>query len=149
VKAVDIATALILLALSAGAVVSTSHLAYWDEFAPGTAFIVRWVAVAGALLGLLLLVQALRSPSSVVDWPDAGGALRVGAGIVALIAFLLVVPVLGTAVTASLFMLALLLVVQRQKLVPSLIATVLTVALIEGVFDIWLGVGFPKGVFGI
>jgi hypothetical protein len=146
VKAVDIVTALIMIALSAIMVYSTAQLTYWDEFAPGAAFIVRWVAGAGAIMGLLLLVQAIRSPTREVDWPTGGGALRVGAGIVALIAFIMVVPLFGTAITAAAFMLVLLLIVQRQKLVASLVATVITVGLIEVVFDIWLGVGFPRGI---
>jgi len=146
VKAADIVTALIMIALSVIMVYSTAHLTYWDEFAPGAAFIVRWVAGAGALMGLLLLVQAIRGASGPVDLPDAGGAVRVVAGIIALIAFIMVVPLFGTAVTATAFMLVLLLLVQRQKLVPSLVATVLTVGLIEVVFDVWLGVGFPRGM---
>ena len=145
-KVVDIVTALIMIALAAVMVISTAHLTYWDEFAPGAAFIVRWVAGAGALMGLLLLVQAIRAPTRPVDWPTGGGGVRVVAGIVALIAFIMVVPLFGTAITATAFMLVLLLAVQRQKLVPSLITTVLTVGLIEVVFDVWLGVGFPRGI---
>ncbi len=145
-KAIDIVTALIMIALAAIMVYATAHLTYWDEYAPGAAFIVRWVAGAGAILGLVLLVQAIRAPSRAVDWPTGGGAMRVLAGIVALIAFIMVVPLFGTAITATAFMLVLLIVVQRQKLVASIITTVLTVGLIEVVFDIWLGVGFPRGI---
>jgi hypothetical protein len=146
VKAVDIVTALIMIALAAVMVTATAHLTYWDEYAPGAAFIVRWVAGAGAILGLVLLVQAIRAPTRAVDWPTGGGAMRVLAGIVALVAFIMVVPLFGTAITATAFMLVLLLVVQRQKLVPSLLTTVLTVGLVEAVFDLWLGVGFPRGI---
>ncbi len=145
-KAIDIVTALIMIALAAIMVYSTAHLTYWDEYAPGAAFIVRWVAGVGAILGLVLLVQAIRAPTRAVDWPTGGGAMRVLAGIIALVAFIMVVPLFGTAITATAFMLVLLLVVQRQKLVASIITTVLTVGLIEVVFDIWLGVGFPRGI---
>ena len=149
-KAIDIVTALIMIALAAIMVYATAHLTYWDEYAPGAAFIVRWVAGVGAILGLVLLVQAIRAPTRAVDWPTGGGAMRGGggvlAGIIALVAFIMVVPLFGTAITATAFMLVLLLVVQRQKLMASIITTVLTVGLIEVVFDIWLGVGFPRGI---
>jgi hypothetical protein len=40
-------------------------------------------------------------------------------------------------------------VVERKPLLPSLATTAITVGLFELVFDVWLGVRFPHGVFGI
>ena len=51
-KTVDIVTALIVLALSAGIMIGTHQLDYWAEFAPGSAFAPFWVGVAGIVLAL-------------------------------------------------------------------------------------------------
>ena len=54
--------------------------------------------------------------------------------------------ILGAAV---LFMLFLLLLVLRRPLAPSLLTTAITGALVYGIFSAWLGIAFPKGIFGI
>jgi hypothetical protein len=51
--------------------------------------------------------------------------------------------------TALLFMVFLLIFVERRRLVPSLFTTALTMALVYGVFSAWLGIAFPKGMLGI
>jgi hypothetical protein len=40
-------------------------------------------------------------------------------------------------------------VVERRRVLPSLIVTVLTAALIHGVFVAWLNVQLPKGFLGL
>lgn len=149
-KSVDVAIALGMIGISAVATLATADLDYWTDYSPGPSFAVRWASAVGAVIGLILLVQALRSRASrALDWPDRSGRVRVVAGVLALIGFLAVVPVLGTVVTATIFMLVLLILVQRQKVIPSLITTAITVGTIELVFDVWLNIAMPKGFLGI
>ena len=63
--------------------------------------------------------------------------------------FLVVLPLLGFVLSATVFMLSLLLLVQRRSLVPSLITTVVTVAGTYSVFGLWLAIDLPKGPFGL
>jgi hypothetical protein len=58
-------------------------------------------------------------------------------------------PFLGVLIASTIFLLVFLLAVERKPLLPSLATTVITVGLFELVFDLWLGVRFPQGVFGI
>jgi putative tricarboxylic transport membrane protein len=50
--------------------------------------------------------------------------------------------------TAALFMAFLLVVVQRRRLLPSLVTTAITAGLIWAVFVRWLGVRLPTGLAG-
>jgi putative tricarboxylic transport membrane protein len=148
-KKVDIAAALVLIALSAVVVVDTWDLPYWTTFAPGPSFASVWVSAAGALIGTVLLIQALRTrDDQPAGWPDRGGARRVVLCIGALWLFLLILPFLGTVLSGLAFMLIFLLGIVRRPLAPSLFTSVLTVALIEAVFVLWLRIDLPGGVLG-
>ena len=149
-KLVDIVCALVMLVLSAVTFFATRHLPYWSDFAPGSAFGPFWVAAAGVLISVLLIVDAVRRRENAPpDFPDRQGFMRVVMTSVALWVFVWLTPFVGLIGTAVLFMLFLLLAVQRRPLVPSLLTTVLTTGLVYGVFSAWLGIAFPKGILGI
>ena len=149
-KTVDIVCALVMLVLSAVTYFATRDLPYWSEFAPGSAFGPVWVALAGVLISILLIVDALRRRENTPpDFPDRRGFTRVVMTAVALWVVVYLTPILGLIGTAVLFMLFLLLVVERRPLVPSLFTTLATTGLVYGVFSVWLGIAFPKGVLGI
>jgi putative tricarboxylic transport membrane protein len=148
-KALEIATAVALLVLSAVIAVATRDLPYWADFAPGPAFAAFWVAGVGALIGILLLIQALRHKMhEPVEWPDRAGASRVLFAAAALFLFILVLPWLGFALGALLFLLTMLIAVQRRRLIPAMAATAVTVVVVYSVFVVWLRIDLPKGLVG-
>ena len=148
-KTLDIVAALVLLGLSALVAFETWDLPYWSTFAPGPAFASLWVAAAGALIGSVLLIQALRSSGiDSADWPDRAGARQVVLAVAALWLLFASLPYLGTMVGGLVFMLLFLLGIARRPLVPSLAASVLTVAIVETVFVLWLDIRLPTGVLG-
>jgi putative tricarboxylic transport membrane protein len=149
-RGVNIATALVFLALSAVLVAGTWDLPYWSDFSPGPAFAAIWTAAAAAVLALLLLVQERRTPSEEPShWPDRPAWTRVVMTIAALSLTLGLAPTLGFPVSVALLTLFVLTVVERRRFVPSLVVTVLTAALVHGVFVAWLNVALPRGIFGI
>ncbi|WP_134500331.1 tripartite tricarboxylate transporter TctB family protein [Microvirga pakistanensis] len=149
-KAADILSACVMLFLAVVVLISTRHLPYWADFAPGSAFSPFWVAAASILVSCVLVVGALRRQSHPpIDWPDRQGLRRVLLTAGGLWAIVVLAPVLGLVATAVLFMLFLLLVVLRRNLWPSLLTTAVTAALIYGVFSAWLGIAFPTGLLGI
>ena len=149
-KRLELITATVFLALSLLIVVNTGHLASWEEVSPGTRFMPLWVAGASALLALLLFLEASRRTSpGEVDWPNRPGWFRVVSTLAAIIAFAMIVDLLGFIVGTILFILVLLLGVLRRPIVPSALATAITVGIIYGVFISWLSIPLPKGVFGI
>jgi hypothetical protein len=150
VRLVNIAAALVFLALSAVTAIGTRDLAYWADFAPGPAFAPIWIAAAGALLSVLLLARELRQPSrEPADLPDRPASARVGLTVAALAAALALAPALGFVPTVALLTLFVLLAVERRRLLPSLAVTVVTTALVHGVFVAWLNVALPKGPLGL
>lgn len=148
-KALDTVSALVLIGLSALVAVATWDLPYWSRFAPGPAFASFWVAGAGALIGAALLVKALRSRGDrPADWPDRAGARQVLLGGAALWLLLVILPWLGTVLSGAIFMLLFLLVIVRRPIIPSVVTTIVTVALVESVFGLWLNIDLPEGVIG-
>jgi putative tricarboxylic transport membrane protein len=149
-KAADIISACVMLLISVVVLTSTHHLPYWADFAPGSAFAPFWVAAAGIVVAIGLIVGALRRQShSPVDWPDSRGFRRVILTAAGLWMIVVAAPLLGLIATATLFMLFLLLVVLRRHLWPSLLTTAITTGIVYGVFSVWLGIAFPSGLLGI
>jgi putative tricarboxylic transport membrane protein len=149
-KILEVATALVILALAALVVVGTSDLPYWSETVPGPAFAPRWVALAGAVIAVLLLLYSLRrTDHEAVEWPHGEALRRVLVSVASLWIFLVLLPLLGFVACGILFMLSLLLAVQRRPLVPSLVTTLVTVAAAYSIFGLWLAIDLPKGPLGL
>jgi hypothetical protein len=147
VRKIDIVSALILILLSSVIALDTWSLPYWSDFAPGPAFASRWIAAAGFFIGGLLLLQALRSrPERKADWPDQAGSRHVMLCILMLGLFLVLLQILGAALCGFLFVLAFLLFVARRSLFASVATSLVTTAIIQGIFVLWLGVDLPKGI---
>jgi putative tricarboxylic transport membrane protein len=147
-KRLDIATALIMLALCGVVIVGMSGFAFWSDYAPGPSFGPYLIAGSGILLSLLLLIEAIREDDRPADWPDAIGRSRVLLTIAGLVVFAVALPWLGFLLSTVTFMIVLMIVVLRRRLLPSLATTAVTVALIQGIFVQWLNVRLPTGPLG-
>jgi putative tricarboxylic transport membrane protein len=147
-KRLDIATALIMLALCGVVILGLSGYAFWSDYSPGPAFAPYLIAGAGILLSLLLLVEAIRGTDEPAAWPDAIGRARVLFTVTGMVLFAALMPYLGFLISGVTFMIVLMVVVLRRKLWPSLATTAVTVALIQGIFVQWLNVRLPTGPLG-
>jgi putative tricarboxylic transport membrane protein len=146
----DVIPALLVLVLSAAIFIETFHLEYYGEVAPGPAFLPVWLAIGGAVLVMLRLLEARRlAGSAAVEWPDRPGLRRIALIVSGLIAVPLLAPAIGMLPTIFLFMAFLLLVVLQQRVVPSLVTIAITGGLIYGIFVRWLGVSLPIGPLGL
>ncbi|MEQ1955023.1 tripartite tricarboxylate transporter TctB family protein [Mesorhizobium yinganensis] len=143
-------TAVSMLVICIGLVITGYNLLYWDGFAPASGFAPIWVGIAGILLSGLMLfgigTGGFPDESSV---PNRDEMYRVGATTLGLWLFVALAPVLGTLPTALLFMIFMLLGVLRRPLVPSAAAALATAALVYGIFVAWLKVPLPTGILGI
>ena len=148
----DLASAVAMLVISALVLVATSQLSYWSDFAPGPAFLPRWVGAIGILLGTVLLIASRRPtpPQAVVSSVDDERPhhwrplLTLGA--LAALAFFL--PTLGLRVSTVLFVLFVLLVVIRRRLLPSIVTAAGTAPIVHVVFVRWLGIDVPSSLLG-
>jgi len=148
-RILDVAPALFMLGLSATVFAGTSDLPYWADFTPGPAFVPRWVAGAGALLSVILLIQAWRAGGSAKpDWPEKAGAIRVGLTTAGLILCVPLADIAGFIAITFVFMAVMMIGILRRKIVPSLLTAVFTAGLIFLVFRWWLKVPLPAGPLG-
>jgi putative tricarboxylic transport membrane protein len=149
-RVVDVAPAAVMLGLSAVVLAGTQELPYWVDFTPGPAFLPRWIAGAGVLLSVILLVQAWRADGAArPEWPERFGAIRVLLTTGGLILCVPLAPTLGFVATTIVFMVAMMVGILRRRLLPSLITAVGTGGLIYVVFVWWLKVALPAGPLGI
>ena len=147
-KVSEVVPPLLMIALSAVLVLGTWHLGYWRDTTPGPAFAPVWLAAAGVLLALLQLRAVRSAGDGAYDWPDAVGMKRVAATFLGLVVFSFLSPVLGMVLCIALFVVLFLYGLMARPLVPSLITTVLTTAVVYFIFVRWLDVGLPTGYFG-
>jgi hypothetical protein len=149
-RIVDVAPAVVMLGLSTTVFLGTSELPYWTDFTPGPAFLPRWIAGAGVLLSVILLVQAWRAEGvGKPEWPDKAGAIRVGLTTAGLTLCVPLAPYVGFIAVSFLFMAGMMVGILRRKIVPSLLTAAFTGGLLYVVFVLWLKVALPAGPLGI
>ncbi|WP_103333822.1 tripartite tricarboxylate transporter TctB family protein [Pseudotabrizicola formosa] len=142
------APAIFMITLALGVILGTQGLRFWDGMTPGARFLPGWLAGAAIVLSAtLLLTQWRGTDAGAPDLPDAPGARRVGATLIALIILGLMIPVLGMVPAVAIFILFQLLIVQRAAALPSLVTAGIISVGIEMIFARWLGVPLPAPFF--
>ena len=126
---------------------------YGTEFAPGPGFAPVWLSGIGLCVSLLIAANGLRlkgfgSESHAAPRLEKWGVLRVALTLLGLAAMVLLVPVLGLALSILAFLLYLTLVVQRHAWFTAVGASLGTVAFVYLVFVYALDVPVPKGPLG-
>jgi hypothetical protein len=151
VRSADRVTGAVLLVLAlAFSVAALRNHTYWGENGPGPAFLPFWLGLVMALLATLLLVGALRSRDAGQAWlPRGDGLRRLALVIGASVAFVVLLPLLGMALSTALFIVALMRLLERHRWMLSLAVAIGITALNYLVFTYWLKVPFPVGVFGV
>ncbi len=147
-KRLDISIAVVMLALCGVVIAGMSGYAFWSDYAPGPSFGPYLIAGAGILLSVVLLIEAIRESDRPAEWPDSVGRSRVILTVAGLVLFAVALPWLGFLISAVAFMILLLVVVLRRALWPSLLTTLVTIGLIQGIFVQWLNVRLPTGPLG-
>ena len=145
----DLAIAVGAILLSAVLLIGARQYPVWTRTAPGTGLMPVLLGVVGLVLGLALLVNTLRQPAhEPLDLPDRATLGRIGGALAGLALVVVLTPFIGLLVAQTLFMLFMLLGLQRRPIVPSLLTTAITSGLIYGVFIRWLHVPLPTGPLG-
>jgi putative tricarboxylic transport membrane protein len=131
------------------AAVAVRNYKYWTATGPGAGFFPFWLGLTMVILAVLLLVRAARETAPGSDWlPRGRGAVRFVSVLGGTVAFLVLMPWLGMAVTTVLFLIAILRLLEHHSW-PAAVAIALGTAGVNwAVFAWWLRVPFPPGVLG-
>ena len=120
-------------------------LPYLGDYAPGSGFLPLWLGVCLLALSAIHVVTSLRAP--VADAP-AGHWRKVVAVTIGLIVCVAVIEKLGFVVAVAGYLLFLLRAVEKESWRTSLGVSVGTIAVLFGLFRVWLQVPLPKGPWG-
>ena len=130
-----------------------STFQYGEEFSPGPGFAPVWLSATGLCIALLIVAhgfRAMRHPADHEAPPslEMRGVARVAMTLAGMGVMILLVPVLGLALSIVGFLLYLTLVVQRHSLLVGIGASLGTVVFVYAVFVYSLDVPIPKGPLG-
>ncbi len=142
------APGLTMLGLAALMVAGTWGMGFWDGFTAGPAFFPTLIAIAGAILAVLLVVQAISGQIDAIDWPSPPIARRLAMVLAAIVGFPVLSPVIGMIPTVGAVLAFVMTVALRQPGPQSLIAVAVTTAFAYLIFVRWLGMALPRGVLG-
>jgi hypothetical protein len=148
-RKLEMVPAAFMIAASLAVILGTRELAVWDGFTPGARFFPLFVGGIGLVLAALLLWQQWRgADTGMVDRPERTALVRVLLTVASLVAMAAGAPLLGLVPMLALFSLFTLLVVLRQPVLPSVVATTVIAGGTYVVFVWMLGVSLPSP-FGI
>ena len=140
----DIGVAALTLIFGAAAAYESAKLPFGTVHSPGQGFFPWWISAVIFLLALLLLFQALTSPSSVAR-ERSGRIAKVAALLVILAAYTFLLEPLGYPLCTFLLVLFMLRATDPQRWPVALGMAALTAVGSYVVFAIWLGVPLPRG----
>ncbi|MHB0868642.1 MAG: tripartite tricarboxylate transporter TctB family protein [Chloroflexota bacterium] len=138
-----IALALVSLVVLADLQAST-HLVFWDESGPGPSWLPYSLAAILLILSLSLIFSRTRIDLSQLGTSPLGTAKY----IFLILALALVFPFLGGLLSMGLFVVVEMIWVEKQKWLAAILAGVVAVALVWGIFVLLLGVPLPTGPLG-
>lgn len=136
--------ALFMIAAALAVILGTGELAVWDGVTPGARFFPLFVGGVGlALAGILLWQQWRGADTGTVDRPDRPSFVRVALTVAGLIALAAGAPLIGLVPMLAVFSLFILLVVLRQRVLPSVITAVVITGGTYLIFVRMLAVSLP------
>jgi len=140
----DIEVAALTLIFGAAAAYESAKLPFGTVHNPGQGFFPWWTSVVIILLAMILLIQALKSPSSAAR-EKSGRIARVVALLVVLAAYSFLLDPLGYPLCTFLLVLFMLRATDPQRWTVALGMALITAVGSYIVFAVWLRVPLPRG----
>jgi putative tricarboxylic transport membrane protein len=127
------------------------QLRYYTPLGPGPGFFSFWLALILGGLAILMLLQTFLRPAEPMAedlFPDRLGYLRIGAVVLALVVTIYLLEPVGFCLTMFAVCAFLLIALGRQGIIITLLVSLACSFGTFYVFDHWLKVPLPRGVFG-
>lgn len=151
-KKADVITGIVLLILSAYVIGEAWRMPQSGTFGPGAGFLPFWVGVIFAILAVLLLASAWTRKATEKDttspFPGKKALLAITGVLGGLVAYILLIDVLGFLVDTFLYVAFLLGVVERERWRMTVSVALLTTVGLYVIFQVLLTIGLPKSMFG-
>lgn len=150
-KKVDQITAIVILIFSLLVIEESAKMALFVEFAPGYGFLPFWLGVLMAVLSVLLFVDARRRSDlndSPQPFPKKAAFISIIIALAAVGFYAMFLEVLGYIITTLVAVYLLLGVMEKEGWRRTLIISIAITAGLYILFQVWLGVGLPKNMFG-
>jgi putative tricarboxylic transport membrane protein len=142
----EIALGLAFIAAGVFWIVFALRMPIWEGFAPASGFLP--LVYGGLLVGLAAAALLLEATSAELSEAERGPLGKPALVIAALASGIAGVEPAGFAMSMFLCMLFLFKVVEKLPLLPALLASAGSAAVLTVVFRTWLGVPLPKGPWG-
>ena len=120
-------------------------LPYMGDYAPGSGFLPLWLGVCLLVLSAVHVANCVRAPAA---GTPAGHWRKVVAVMLGLVVCVAVIEPLGFVVAVGAYLLFLLRGVEKEPWRTSLGVTGVAIAVLFGLFRLWLKVPLPKGPWG-
>jgi putative tricarboxylic transport membrane protein len=141
-------SSLILLLLAVFILVESRRYSLGTIGYPGPGFLPMLLGIAIGLMALaLFIVSRTRTPSRKSSWPDREGFIKVGAIFAGVLLFAFFIDVSGYLLNTFLLFVLLLRPVGRQSWSLTLLVSFVGVLASYLLFDLWLKVQLPRGVW--
>jgi putative tricarboxylic transport membrane protein len=146
----DQITAIVLLVFSTAVMEGSRRMPPSMTFGPGAGFLPFWLAAAMGLLAVILLVNATRERAGGPPAPFPGGwaMARIVATAASLAAFILLLETIGFLLATTLLSAFLLGVIQRERVVVTVVVALANAFSLYIIFQRFLGVSLPKSALG-
>jgi putative tricarboxylic transport membrane protein len=144
-------TGTVLLLLAAFIAWEALKLKFYTHLGPGPGFFSFWLALLLGVLAVLMILQATFRPSDPMPagfFPSRTGFLKMGAILLALVATTALMDVLGFRLTMLCAFVFLLHTLGRPNWIVTLLVSVAGSFGVFYLFDRWLRVPLPTGLFG-
>ncbi len=126
-------------------IASALGLPYMGDYAPGSGFLPLWLGVCLLVLSAVHGVSSVRAPAAGVPTGHWRKVVAVTLGLVVCVA---VIEPLGFVVAVGAYLLFLLRGVEKEPWWTSLGVSSVAIAVLFGLFRLWLKVPLPKGPWG-
>ena len=133
----EIVSALVILALAAVAFVDAAKLPFGSLSAPDAVFIPVIEASLFACAGLALLASARTTRKSSISWPASDGRQIMLCLSIALVAYVVVLPILGFSISTMLFLWA---AIGSWRYYSILISAVMALVMTSGLYVLFVAV---------
>lgn len=145
-------TGTVFLLFSAFIAYESLQLRYYTPLGPGPGFFSFWLSLIFGGLAIIMIVQASIGQAEPMPddfFSDRIGYLRIGAVVLALVFTVALFDFLGFRVTMLIVYVFLLVALGRQGILVTAIVSLAGSFGVFHVFDQWLKVPLPRGVFGL